>query len=210
MKNYQKKKQVEQYNFWQFLFKKQKTMYCEKGFVILVAVVVSTLLVSIGVFISTTALKELQLAASTKNSLQAFYAADSAIECALFHDFNTGISGGPFPRNQYDITNNVVSPTVSCNGMDLTICHAGNTADVNCGKPGMEDIQAGHDFSISYFEVPFYRVHQGETENAGPYARVRIEKYDIGGVNDETVLQAYGHNRKSGIQIVERGLKVAY
>ncbi len=58
----------------------------EKGFVILIAIVISGLLVSIGMFIANVAYKELLLSTSAKASQKAFFVADSVMECAMRHD----------------------------------------------------------------------------------------------------------------------------
>ena len=196
-----------------FLKNKQRN----KGFVILVAVLVSSMLISIGTFIAVMALKELQLSSSSKDSQKAFYAADSALECALYHDIRAGASGGPFPQNSADINGALVSSIINCNGQNVKIYHSGNKDDEPVAPAGMEDIQStpsqGNDngSSTSYFEISFVRFQQeDETITNQPYARVRIEKIDIGGDNDATILQAYGHNKGSGAGIVERALKVSY
>lgn len=196
-----------------FLKNKQKN----KGFVIMVAVLISSMLISIGAFITIIALKELQLSSSSKDSQKAFYAADSALECALYHDIRSGASGGPFPQNSDDINGSLVSSIINCNGQNVKIYHSGNKNDAPVAPAGMEDIQStasnlpNHNgMSISYFEISFYRPQQDETPDNQLYARVRIKKTDIGGENDETILQAYGHNKQSGAGIVERALKVTY
>lgn len=197
-----------------FLKNKQKN----KGFVIMIAVLVSSMLISIGIFIAIIALKELQLSSSSKDSQKAFYAADSAIECALHHELRTGVSGGPFPQNTEDIDESLVSSTINCNGQNVKIYHSGNQYDEPIAPTGMEDIRSeishgnNNGMSISYFEISFVRFFGDEDENEDnqPYARVKIYKNDIGGRNDQTILQAYGHNKKSGAGIVERALKVTY
>jgi len=62
----------------------------KKGFVILIAVVVSSLLLSLGAFIANIAVKEIQLSSSGRESQAAFYAADAALECALYQDLRAG------------------------------------------------------------------------------------------------------------------------
>lgn len=179
-----------------------------RGFVILIAVLVSSLLISIGTFISIVALKEIRLSTSSKDSQIAFYAADSAIECALYFDLRS--IDGPFPKDDTDtaaMASGGKSDHLRCNGEDIQIYHAENVASA---PSDMEDIRSDDTSSISYFEVSFARDQQGETEAGAPFARVRIYKHDIGTANDETIIRAWGHNKKSGVGIVERALEVTY
>lgn len=58
----------------------------QKGFAVLFAVLTSSLLVTIGVSIYGISIKELTMSTSAKDSQIAFYAADSARECAFYWD----------------------------------------------------------------------------------------------------------------------------
>ncbi len=57
-----------------------------RGFVLLLAVLVSGILLALGVALYNIASKELILSSSGRDSQFAFYAADSGIECALYWD----------------------------------------------------------------------------------------------------------------------------
>lgn len=56
------------------------------GFTLFVAVLVASLVLAIGFSIGSIALKQLMIAGSGGGSLVAFYAADSAMECAIYWD----------------------------------------------------------------------------------------------------------------------------
>ena len=58
----------------------------QKGFTLLIAVVISSLLLSIGMAILNSTLKGFELSILVRNSQFAFYAADSGLECALYWD----------------------------------------------------------------------------------------------------------------------------
>lgn len=58
----------------------------QKGFAILFTVLVISILLAISLSISNIALKELLLSSATRDSHSAFYAADTALECALYAD----------------------------------------------------------------------------------------------------------------------------
>ena len=59
----------------------------ESGFALLFAVLVASVLLSIGASIFNLTLKELTLSSSGRESQFAFYAADTGAECALYWDF---------------------------------------------------------------------------------------------------------------------------
>jgi len=57
-----------------------------RGFTLLIAVILTSVLVSIGLALIDVALKQLQLSSTVRNSQVAFYNADTALECGLYHD----------------------------------------------------------------------------------------------------------------------------
>lgn len=58
----------------------------KRGFVILFAVTVSAMLLAIALGVSNIALKEINFSTSARNANDAFFAADTGAECALYHD----------------------------------------------------------------------------------------------------------------------------
>jgi type II secretory pathway pseudopilin PulG len=60
-----------------------------RGFTLLVAVVVTSMLLIIGFMLSDVATKQLKLATSNEESQHAFFAADSGLECAKHWDLNS-------------------------------------------------------------------------------------------------------------------------
>lgn len=64
---------------------KDKTVK-QRGFALLVAVIMAGIFLSVGVAVSTLVSKGLQLSSIGVASQRAFYAADTAFECALYHD----------------------------------------------------------------------------------------------------------------------------
>lgn len=63
------------------IFKKNK-----RGFVILFAVTIASIMLAIGLGVADIALKEVKFQTSAKDTNDAFFAADEAIECALMSD----------------------------------------------------------------------------------------------------------------------------
>ena len=58
-----------------------------RGFVILFAIIIATMIMLIGAGIYTTAFKETVLASAATESQIALFAADTGMECALYHEF---------------------------------------------------------------------------------------------------------------------------
>ncbi|MEK9182536.1 MAG: hypothetical protein AAB809_00470, partial [Patescibacteria group bacterium] len=90
------------------------------GFVILFAVTLTSLILSIALSVANITFKEISFSTSSRNSNDAFLAADTGAECALFYD---KLSGSSFPLD------GVGHPaTINCTSTDLPISFVG-TAD---------------------------------------------------------------------------------
>jgi|SRR3989339_860517 len=68
----------------------RQTHHKKKGFALLFSVLVSSLLLTIGLSIFGVALKELAISTASRQSIHAFYAADSGREYALYRDTKLG------------------------------------------------------------------------------------------------------------------------
>ncbi len=88
----------------------------QRGFTLLIAVVLTSVLLSVGLALLDISYKQIMLSSTARQSQYAFYAADSAIECALFWDqkrnaFQYGASPTPIRCANTQIT--VTSTTTS-------------------------------------------------------------------------------------------------
>jgi len=96
-----------------------------RGFVLSLAVLVSGILLSIGLAIFSSALKELILSSSGRESQFAFYAADTGSECALYWD----IRHPGFPTSVFATSSDsTILPDgsgVFCNTEDITVVATG-------------------------------------------------------------------------------------
>jgi len=82
-----------------------------KGFVLLFTVTLAAIFLSIALGIGQIALKENNFSTSAVDTNNAFFAADTGIECALFYDDPTGVgSGTVFVDGK--------SPNLSCNNQN--------------------------------------------------------------------------------------------
>ncbi len=88
-----------------------KKINTKKGFTLLVAIVVTSMLLIISFVVANVAFKQLVLANSNQESQYAFYNADSGIECAVYWDF----------KNGYTVFDPLVSTTsMRCNSQAYT------------------------------------------------------------------------------------------
>lgn len=172
----------EKQNSWQIEHNKS-------GFVILIAVLVASLLISLGAFIASIAVKELTLSTSGRDSSLAFYAADAAIECALYQDLHV---------EQFLIN-------ATSTGPSSLLCNATSTPII------VDSVLTNSNRGVSEFSVSFPQL-TGNDPNFSPFARVRVTKNDIGGPSDETVIESRGYNvmSTSTSNRVERALEVTY
>lgn len=71
----------------------KQVVYQEEGFVLLLSALISSILLTIAIYMVSIAQKELILANLGRDSQYAFYAADSGSECALYWDFSGAFDG---------------------------------------------------------------------------------------------------------------------
>lgn len=83
-----------------------------KGFILLLAITISTIVLAIIFGVSNISLKEISFSTSAKNTNDAFFAADTGAECALFHD-KASKNSFPLegPATEISCFGNAVTPT---------------------------------------------------------------------------------------------------
>lgn len=147
-----------------------------KGFVILFAVLISSLilLISSGVFRAVQ--KELVLSSYARESQLAFYSADSALECAIFWDISDySVANGGTPFVDTPVGDQV--DVIECAGKDLKTRHLSASGGTN-------------DYLIPYvFRYPAF-----VDEEASPCAYVLVEKKLNGGTGGEVRITSVGFN----------------
>jgi len=80
----------------------KKVVKRNKGFVLLFAITLASMLLAMALGVSNIALKEINFSTSARNAADAFFAADTGAECMLFHDkVASGVftSGSPASQN---------------------------------------------------------------------------------------------------------------
>lgn len=175
----------------------QKPSNSQKGFTILVAVVTAGILLIIAMTIGGIALKEQVLSIANKESQIAFYAADTALECAMYWDYS--FEKGAF-RN--DVDGNAVLALINCNG-------AGQISPASLAV----DSSGGCSATASYcYLFKLDGIPVGDPSVAGPKtcAVVRIEK-ETNVQPTKTHIYAYGYNTcDASLTRLERGIEAHY
>ena len=172
-----------------------------KGFAILFAVLTASLLMSIGISIFGISIKELTISTAARDSQVAFYAADSARECALYWDEKVGAFATYVSLSGSIST--TTSESITCNGNIVTLPDPGSVC--NSGS-----------CTYDYTSTPFFNYFTSSPSSiptntlSYPQADLTIIKtfYD-NGVNAyiDTLITAYGHNVGiGGGKRVERGI----
>ncbi len=151
------------------------------GFTLLVSVMVTALLLLVSFVVANVALKQLIISQSSEESQYAFYNAESGMECAIFWDFEGGVS-------QFDIA---APGSVDCNNQFIT------TGSQSLPSPATGGSIIG-DAPVSIFSIDFTR----------GCAIVTVEK-DISG--DTTISSTGYNTCDSGsIRRLERGVELTY
>ncbi|MHB0865360.1 MAG: pilus assembly PilX family protein [Minisyncoccota bacterium] len=85
-----------------------------RGFALLIAIIFMSVMLSFGLALASLAYKQQTLASAAVESQYAFYAADAALECALYYDQQNGGQPSLFT---YPTPNPGVAPVMSCDGV---------------------------------------------------------------------------------------------
>lgn len=87
-----------------------------KGYTLLFAVLVSSLVLSVGISILTISKKEFLLSTAARESTKAFYAADAVLECMVYHAKN--------PVNDiYQLATTTSGGVINCMGEDYNVSY---------------------------------------------------------------------------------------
>ena len=150
-----------------------KNLQKNKGIAILFAVTLSGIVLTIALGVINIALKEVKFGTSAKSTNEAFFAADTGVECALVNDKSSSEAftqgGEPFvyclgqeiiPTGSYPVWNFVITGlgysgnscakvTVSKNPPETTVTSTGyNTGDANCNSLSSNRVE--REIEVSY------------------------------------------------------------
>ncbi len=187
------------------IFSKIKKGFREKrGVTILVASLVASILLAIGLSIFNTTVKDLVFAISGNQSSIAFYAADTAAECALFWDYQ----GAFATSSESDASLLSRGKGRYCNGQDITQDPSTFPAPYN------NDPKYANNWNVKTSipksaETTFYLFPNATNKIC---ATVIVTKTDGGAGSTNTVINSYGHNScdPNNKRVVERGVQLGY
>jgi Tfp pilus assembly protein PilE len=189
----------------------KQVLNSKRGFTLLFAVLVSTLVVSIGATIMSIALRQTILSGTTRESQYAFYAANTVLECAHYWDTTT----------RTDLNGKTVFPVGGVNGVtevDILEAEKVTCAGVNIITGNQNDDKAWEDLVINgdTTERTFYLKIKDRAgiQNLSPYeycAQATVYKVDDGSTITTTI-EAKGYNTcdTTNPRRVERGLVEQY
>ncbi len=155
-----------------------------KGFVALFTVLIAAVILSMAVGISTIALKQIVLSASATDANKSFYAADTGIECALYHDIK-----GATP-NSFD--------------------PGFGTSNIDCGGFAIDsaELSSGYFVGFDFLPIPGFQIPVGPNNEYCAY--VVVDKATVPG---QTIITSKGLNAPCGTtnaRVVERAIEVRY
>ncbi len=144
----------------------------KRGYTILFAVLVSSILLTIGVSIVFISRKQIIITGSARESQFAFYAANAGLECVMFHDY---FNGAVFATSSSQPS---ASVPFDCNGQTITAIGS---------KTGATATWEGDKYRFE-FSMPV-------DITAGSCATVRIDKYKARATGQmKTVVESRGYN----------------
>jgi hypothetical protein len=157
------------------------------GFTLLLASLISSILLSIAIFMITIAQKEVVLASVGRDSQYAFYAADSGSECALYWDF----------RGAFD-------PTTPTRDVQCSMQRVGeNIANISADQNDL--ITGGQGLGVP---------SRLEFEQNGRCVKVTVLKEDVGGGDIRTSIDSRGYNLPCSVtnspRKLERAVRLTY
>lgn len=158
-----------------------------RGVTLLVAVILSSVILSVAIALLDVAYKQQLLASTAKQSQFAFYNADSVMECALYFDQK---------QNAFDFTAPAAAGTIACN----------NVAILNYAVPVVTANSGGF---IKTFK---FDVSCTGSDLRGTITLIKSDGVGVcSGVN-HTCIYATGYSSCSATdpRRIERGLKVLY
>lgn len=188
----------------------RQNMENRKGFTLLFAVLVSTLVVSIGATVISIALRQTILSGTSRESQYAFYAANTMLECVFYWDVagTADVTGKVFPG----------SGDIALADTSNVTCSGGNIIDGSGFKddPVLDTTDFADDGMIpnpdGSYTVRAEIRDVTNTYNHTYCAEATISKVTGGDGIVTTTIEAKGYNtcELSSTRAVERGLRQTY
>lgn len=172
-----------------------KMSKADKGFAMLFAVLVGSVVLSIGLSIFNLTIKELVLSSAGRESQFAFYASDTGIECAFYWDFK---GSQVFATSSSPRSPSPASP-------DCVSTYGTTTQAININPSSSSATAATTTFDLV---IP----NTDALGNSAPYcANVVVAKTLVGAIIVTTVdSRGYNNCDASDVNRVERAIRVTY
>ena len=170
------------------------------GFAVLFAVLLASFLITLGLSIFSISLKEIMIITSVRDSQIAYYAADSARECALYWDvkqaaFPACLNSNCNSENVGSDISTTTTPTVICNGHHILLNFT--------ALPDTLTYYTGSNPVTNFFD------YSTTPDDILPVADLRITK-QLDGDIIKTTIETWGHNTTVMGRRVERGISQKY
>jgi hypothetical protein len=171
----------------------------KKGFALLFSVLVASLLLTIGLSIFRIALKELAISTASRQSIHAFYAADSGWECAKYW-----AKRGDIP-SLYE-GDDTAFPSIICAGQSIDLVTTGNFSQAKLLRgAGSTQIAGPITVGIGSDTGPISTTGV----SGGPNFFVTIEKSWNSNDDIVTLIKSYGQDSTGGDR-VQRAIEETY
>lgn len=171
----------------------------QKGFTILFAVLVSSIVLALGLGIVAITMKEVQLSGTGRDSQLAFYAADSGAECAFYWDLK-----GDYFATSSPWALGVNQSDMKCNNQIIFT----NNGWTEVGSSG----SATTTFWFTMASANSFDITNSSNPNISkPCTKVQVGKYNVGG-EIKTTIDARGYNTcdTTNARRLERGYQINY
>lgn len=155
-------------------------MTSPRGFTLLIAVVLTSVLLAVGLTLLDIALKQITLSSTARQSQYAFYAADSAMECALYWDQR---------ENAFSYAS--ARPSITCGATSIPVSTTVN-GSLRTSTFSMPCPEGGHSATLTIYKTNGSTVCNTGTATSCLYA------------------SGFNTCSASDARRIERGLKVFY
>jgi len=171
----------------------------QKGFTILFAVLVSSIVLALGLGIVAITMKEVQLSGSGRDSQLAFYAADSGAECAFYWD----LKGDNFATST-DSSGDINS-SLTCANAEVLATNPMGYRGTDKGVDRLDNLNA-----TTTFWIYMAKTSANIGDSSKPCAQVQVGKHAVGG-QIKTIIDSRGYNTCiDNPRRLERGYQIQY
>jgi len=177
----------------------KKSIHSRRGVAIIIAIITASIVLSLGATALNVSLKQLQFSSFAQGSVSAFYATNSAFECALLWDFNPQ---APFTESVF---------ATSSDSSGSTIPNLPPGSGIICGATDLSDFGVSSVVSTPTAATTTFTMRYS-ADISQPCGDVIVAKYEDGAGNTRTSVIARGLNScdPNAPRRAERGLRVAY